>query len=66
MSVGYGSHAGVPANSTVLDGNSQFSWVATAGTHTIEFAVDVDNHVEESDESNTATDEARRERGDKR
>jgi subtilase family serine protease len=49
----YGSHSGVPANSTVLDGNSQFSWVATAGTHTITFAVDVDNHVVESDESNT-------------
>jgi hypothetical protein len=49
-----GSHAGVPANSTVLDGNSQFSWVATAGTHTIEFVVDVDNHVEESNESNNS------------
>lgn len=54
VSVGYGSHAGVPANSTILDGNSQFSWVATAGTHTIEFAVDVDNHVVESNESNNS------------
>lgn len=54
VSVGYGSHAGVPANSTVLGGNSQFSWVATAGTHTIEFAVDVDNQVLESNESNNS------------
>ena len=54
VSLGYGSHAGVPANSTVLDGNSQFSWVATAGIHTITFAVDVDNHVVESDESNNS------------
>jgi hypothetical protein len=54
VSLGYGSHAGVPANSTVLDGNSQFSWVATAGTHMITFAVDVDNHVVESNESNNS------------
>jgi len=54
VSLGYGSHAGVPANSTVLDGNSQFSWVATAGTHTITFAVDVDNHVVEANESNNS------------
>ena len=54
VSLGYGSHAGVPANSTVLDGNSQFSWVAVVGTHTIEFAVDVDNHVLESNESNNS------------
>jgi subtilase family serine protease len=53
VSVGYGGHADVPANSTVLDGNSQFSWVATAGTHTIMFAVDVDNHVVESRALNT-------------
>jgi hypothetical protein len=52
VSLGYGSHEGVPANSTVLNGNSQFSWVATEGAHTITFAVDVDNHVVESDESN--------------
>jgi hypothetical protein len=50
----YGSHEGVPANTTILDGNSQFSWVATAGTHTIEFVVDVDNHVQESNESNNS------------
>lgn len=47
-------YAGVPANSAVLDGNSEFSWVATAGTHTIGFAVDVDNHVLESNESNNS------------
>src|SRR5207302_712644 len=55
VSVGHGSHEGVPANTTMLNGNSQFSWVATAGTHTIKFAVDVDNHVVESNESNNST-----------
>jgi CARDB len=54
-SVGFGSHEGVPANSTILNGNSQFSWVATEGAHTITFAVDVDNQVMESDESNNST-----------
>ena len=53
-SLGYGSHDGVPANSTVLDGNSQFFWEATEGIHTITFAVDVDNQVMESDESNNS------------
>jgi lysophospholipase L1-like esterase len=53
-SVGYGSHAGVPANSTVLDGNSQYTWPATTGTHKIEFVVDSDNHVLESNESNNS------------
>lgn len=52
VSVGYGSHAGVPANSTVLNGNSQYSWQAALGTHTISFVVDSDNHVLESNESN--------------
>ena len=52
VSVGYGSHSGVPARATVLNGNSQYTWVAKAGTHTIRFAVDVDNHVLESNESN--------------
>jgi hypothetical protein len=55
VSVGYGSHAGVPANSTVLDGNSQYTWVPAAGTHTIDFAVDVDNQVIESNDSNNKT-----------
>jgi Neprosin/CARDB len=52
--VGYGSHGGVPANGTVLDGNSVYTWVATAGAHTITFVVDVDNHVMESNESNNS------------
>ncbi|WP_374971538.1 CARDB domain-containing protein [Terrabacter sp. BE26] len=51
----YGSHAGVPANTTVLDGNSQFDWTFTAaGSYTVTFAVDVDNHVAESNESNNS------------
>jgi hypothetical protein len=51
----YGSHAGVPAHSTVLNGNSQFDWTpTTAGTSTITFVVDSDNFVKESNESNNS------------
>lgn len=48
----YGSHENVPANSTIMDGNSQFTWKAKAGTHTITFAVDTDNQVKERYEDN--------------
>lgn len=54
VSVGYGSHAGVSANSIVLDGNSGYSWVAVEGIHTITFSVNVDNHVAESNDSNNS------------
>jgi len=50
--VGYGSHSGVPANTTLMDGNSQYSWTAVAGTHIIKFMVDADSFVNESDETN--------------
>ena len=48
----YGSHAGVPAGATVLNGNSAFAWVAEPGRHTITFVVDVDNYIDETNESN--------------
>jgi len=51
---GYGSHLGVGADTTVLNGNSQFSWVAQPGAHTISFEVDADNHVVESNEQNNS------------
>ncbi|MFC4949069.1 DUF6777 domain-containing protein [Pseudonocardia sp. GCM10023141] len=52
----YGDHNGVGANTTVLDGNSQFTWAFTEpGTHTVTFTLDVDNFVAESNESNNAT-----------
>jgi hypothetical protein len=52
----YGSHAGIPAHTTVPNGNSQFDWIPTTpGAHTITFIVDVDNHVAESNESNNVT-----------
>jgi hypothetical protein len=42
----HGSHAGVPAKSTVMDGNSQFTWTFDSpGTYKMTFAVDVDDHV---------------------
>jgi hypothetical protein len=52
--VAYGSHTGVPAGSTVLNGNSAFSWVGKAGSHTITFTVDVDRHVGETNEGNNS------------
>jgi len=52
VEVGYGSHGGVPNNSVVMNGNSQYTWVAAEGSHTIKFIVDADNHIKESDETN--------------
>jgi hypothetical protein len=54
VSVGYGRHEGVPASTTLRNGTSQFSWMALAGTHTIMFTVDVDNHVVEANEANNS------------
>ena len=54
VQVGYGGHTGVPANTTVLNDNSFFYWTAVAGTHTLTFSVDVDNHVAESNEGNNS------------
>jgi hypothetical protein len=52
----YGSHAGVPAGQTVMDGNSQFSWPFNShGLHSVTFAVDVDHHVLESKEGDNLT-----------
>ncbi|MGH9962119.1 MAG: trypsin-like serine protease, partial [Pyrinomonadaceae bacterium] len=52
----YGSHAGVPAGQTVMDGNSQFSWTFDRpGPHSVAFTVDGDNHVEESTEGDNST-----------
>lgn len=54
VQVGYGGHTGVAAGAIVLDGNSALYWTATAGTHSIRFAVDVDGHVQESNEANNS------------
>jgi hypothetical protein len=49
----HGSHAGVPARSVVLTGNSQFDGkFDSAGRHEVTFIVDADNHVAESNEGN--------------
>jgi hypothetical protein len=53
--VGYGGHSGVPAKSTVMDGNSSYLWHAVEGTHTVRFVVDPENYVPEEDEENNAT-----------
>lgn len=52
----YGSHAGVPAGAEVLDGNSQFEFAfPQPGTYKVEFRVDADDFVDESDEGNNST-----------
>jgi hypothetical protein len=53
----YGSHDGISRDTSVMDGNSQFDWsFSTAGTYTVTFVVDVDDHVAESNEGNNSTD----------
>lgn len=53
----YGSHDGMERRSQKRDGNSQFDWMfEKAGTYTVTFAVDVDDHVKEADESNNSSD----------
>lgn len=53
---GNGPHNGVPANTTVMDGNSRFDYTFySPGTYTITFIVDSDKGVAESNESNNET-----------
>jgi hypothetical protein len=51
--VGYGSHTSLSPGQ-VSSGNVRFDWTPTAGTHTLRFQADVDNHVSESNESNNS------------
>jgi hypothetical protein len=51
-----GSHAGVPAGQTVLNGNSQFSWrFDRSGRYSVTFIVDFANQVAESNEGDNST-----------
>ena len=55
VSKGYGGHQGVPAGSEDFSYNSQFYWTPTGpGTYTIEFAVDCDAFIAESNEENNS------------
>ncbi len=54
VTLGEGSHVGVPAGATVLNDNSQLGWTATGGSHVITFTVDSGNHVLELSESNNS------------
>ena len=50
----YATHQGVPAGTTVLDGESLFTWAfETPGWHKVAFVVDVHNNIAESDETTT-------------
>jgi subtilase family serine protease len=56
MKNGYGGHEAVPANTTVIDGNSRFEYTFNSpGTYTITFQVDSDKVVSESNEKNNET-----------
>lgn len=51
--VGYGSHEGIPANSTVINGNSQYYWTpAASGAYQIKFVIDCDDFITETNEDN--------------
>ena len=50
--VGYGSHTALAAGAT-SDGNVRYDWmIPTAGSHTLKFTADCDNHISESNEDN--------------
>ena len=51
--LGYGGHQGIKAGSLDMTYNSQFYWKPVAsGNYTIEFVVDCDEFIPESDEDN--------------
>lgn len=54
--VGYGSHAGVLAKSTVMNGNSAYTWKVPEGSlsYEIRFEIDTENHIGESNETNNS------------
>jgi subtilase family serine protease len=51
--VGYGSHTSL-APGQISHGNVRFDWRPTRGRHTLRFEADVDDQVQESDETNNA------------
>ena len=53
VQVGYGGHTSL-APGEVSTGNVRFDWTPTAGQHTLRFSADVDNHVQEGNETNNS------------
>ena len=51
--VGYGGHSSL-APGEVSSGNVRFIWTPSPGVHTLRFVADVDNHVQEPDETNNS------------
>ncbi|MBU0759796.1 MAG: hypothetical protein KKA34_05480, partial [Candidatus Omnitrophica bacterium] len=50
--IGYGSHTALAAGAT-SNGNVSYDWmIPTAGSHTLKFTADCDNHISESNEDN--------------
>ena len=50
--VGYGMHEIVPAGWHITEGNTYLWWSFDPGTYYVEFVVDCDNYIQESDDSN--------------
>jgi parallel beta-helix repeat protein len=53
IQVGYGYHDSL-APGELSYGNVKFNWVASPGTHTLQFVADVDGMISENDERNNA------------
>lgn len=52
---GHGGHPGVLSGNADMTSNSQFYWTpSTAGTYKVEFLVDSENFIQESDEENNS------------
>lgn len=53
VEMGYGYHEAIPGNMEVFEGNSSFSFSPeSAGTYSVVFQVDCDDHIPESNEAN--------------
>ena len=53
VQIGYGKHDSL-APGEVSNGNVRFYWTPTSGRHTLRFAADVDNYVQEANENNNS------------
>lgn len=55
VQVGYGSTEAIGPNTTDMNGNSGLNWTPVSGTHTIEFLVNADLLINESNINNDST-----------
>lgn len=53
-SITEGSHNGVPTGDCIIGQAGRFEWIAVPGSHSITYDVDIDNDVNEMDETNNS------------